>query len=527
MPQIILDDLDTSQVSIFCAQTQRGELSSRMQMSDVVNKNHIRHGHMVNISRQIMLEGMRADFRAIDRHSQVLVEMARKSKRVTCRTAAGTDYTADLSANLRWLKTSGIITPEKWGNLPGGEIFTSPFDSNGIFVVDGVVGDYLCQKYGDIQATPLTIEIKDNRIKSLACANQELLEEFTAYTMTDENSNRVGEFAVGTNTACKDIIGNILQDEKIPGIHIAFGHPYAEHTGQTWLSKTHIDCVGRDFDIWFDDEQVMRRRQIPRLGRRRFASGRQRLASAFERRTSAIEAALLSDVLCRWRWIPTQRARFNDEFHRGKVRRSRSHGERNGDLACGFSYLGDADFSDRGIHNGDYRGRARTDRAGADARSSARMRADAIPPKLVVPNENPHPLFVQVDFAICEGENGQLTPRLIELQGFPSLYSYQLFFYRCLRATFPDIPADWQPFFSGLEERILSRPSPQRDRGRRRSGECHPARDRAGTAKDADRLRRFGERPGRASRLPNEYKKTRASALLRTQRARDPDRADL
>ncbi|MBA3831897.1 MAG: aminopeptidase [Chthoniobacterales bacterium] len=259
MPRIILDDLATSQVSIFCAQTQRGELGSRMQMSDVVNKNHIRHGHMVNISRQIMREGMRADFRAIDELSQRLVERARRTKRVTCWTAAGTDYTADLSSNLRWLKTSGIITPEKWGNLPGGEIFTSPFDSYGIFVVDGVVGDYLCQKYGDIQKTPLTIEVRGNRIQSLGCDNQELLEEFAAYTGTDVNSNRVGEFAIGTNTACTHVIGNILQDEKIPGIHIAFGHPYAEHTGQTWLSKTHIDCVGRDFDIWFDDEQVMRR----------------------------------------------------------------------------------------------------------------------------------------------------------------------------------------------------------------------------------------------------------------------------
>ncbi|MDQ3546564.1 MAG: aminopeptidase [Verrucomicrobiota bacterium] len=259
MPQAVLDDLATSQVSIFCAQAQRGELTSRMQMSDIVNKNHIRHGHMVNISRQIMREGMRADFKAIDALSQRLVERVRRARRVTCRTPAGTDYTADLSSNLRWLKTSGIITPEKWGNLPGGEIFTSPFDSNGTFVVDGVVGDYLCQKYGDIHATPLTIEIKDNRIHSLACENQELLEEFRAYTSTDENSNRVGEFAIGTNTACTSVIGNILQDEKIPGIHIAFGHPYAEHTGQTWLSKTHIDCVGRDFDIWFDGEPVMER----------------------------------------------------------------------------------------------------------------------------------------------------------------------------------------------------------------------------------------------------------------------------
>jgi len=257
MPENILEDLALSQVSIFCAQTQRGELGSRMQMSDVVNKHRIRHGHMVNISRQIMLEGMRADFNAIDRLSQQLVERARHTKVVTCRTPNGTDFRAELSPKLKWLKTSGIITPEKWGNLPGGEIFTSPQNTEGTFVVDGVVGDYLCQKYGDLASTPLTIEVENNRICALRCENAELLEEFRAYTSTDQNSNRVGEFAIGTNTACTHVIGNILQDEKIPGIHIAFGHPYAEHTGADWISKTHIDCVGRDFDIWFDEEKVM------------------------------------------------------------------------------------------------------------------------------------------------------------------------------------------------------------------------------------------------------------------------------
>lgn len=76
----------------------------------------------------------------------------------------------------------------------------------------------------------------------------------------------------------------------------------------------------------------------------------------------------------------------------------------------------------------------------------------AIPPRLAVPNESPHPIFVQVDFAVCQDGDGSFTPRLIELQGFPSLYSYQLFFWRCLRATFPNIPPDWQPFFSGHDE---------------------------------------------------------------------------
>jgi leucyl aminopeptidase (aminopeptidase T) len=257
MPRVILEDLAQSQVSIFCAQSQRGELSSRMQMSDVVNKKRIRHGHMVNISRQIMLEGMRADFEEVDELSQRVVERARRAKLITCQTPAGTDFEAELSPNLKWLKTSGIITPDKWGNLPGGEIFTSPANTKGRFVVDGVVGDYLCEKYGDLHDAPLTIDVKESRIVDLQCEHRELLEEFRAYTSTDENSNRVGEFAVGTNTACTHVIGNILQDEKIPGIHIAFGHPYAEHTGADWISKTHIDCVGRDFDIWFDGEQIM------------------------------------------------------------------------------------------------------------------------------------------------------------------------------------------------------------------------------------------------------------------------------
>jgi aminopeptidase len=258
MPPEILADLARSQVSIYAAITQVGELRTRMQMMDIINPRKIRHGHMVNINKQIMLEGMRADFIEVDRLSQKLIEQCRSAKRVTCKTAAGTDFVAELSPTLNWVKTSGLISPAKWGNLPGGEIFTSPFNSNGRFVVDGVVGDYLCQKYGDIAATPLTIDVKDNRIAGLGCTNQELLREFDAYVHTDENSDRVGEFAIGTNLACTHIIGHILQDEKLPGIHIAFGHPYSEHTGQTWKSTTHIDCVGRNFDIWLDDQQVMR-----------------------------------------------------------------------------------------------------------------------------------------------------------------------------------------------------------------------------------------------------------------------------
>ena len=262
LPQPVLDDLETSNVSIFAVQAQANELRSRMQMTDVVNRRKIRHAHMVNINRQIMLEGMRADFLKVDRISTKVIELVRRASQVRAKTAAGTDLVADLNSNYRWLKTSGIISPDKWGNLPGGEVFTTPGEVNGTFVVDGVVGDYLCAKFGSLRDTPLTIRVKGNRLVDAHSTNRELEEDFWNYTHTDENSDRVGEFAIGTNIGLKDLIGEILQDEKFPGVHIAFGNPYGAHTGAEWYSSTHIDVVGRQFDIWVDGEQIMRRGQF-------------------------------------------------------------------------------------------------------------------------------------------------------------------------------------------------------------------------------------------------------------------------
>jgi leucyl aminopeptidase (aminopeptidase T) len=258
LPQEIASDLETADVSIFAVRAQRNELHSRMQMTEIVNRRKIRHAHMVNINRQIMLEGMRADFGRVDRISQKVIDMVRRASQIRAKTPAGTDLVADLNPSYQWLKTSGIISREKWGNLPGGEIFTTPGDVNGTFVIDGVVGDYLCAKFGDLKANPLRIEVKANRLVSAESPNRELRDDFWAYTHTDENSDRVGEFAIGTNVELKDVIGEILQDEKYPGVHIAFGNPYGEHTGAKWYSSTHIDVVGRNFDIWVDREQIMK-----------------------------------------------------------------------------------------------------------------------------------------------------------------------------------------------------------------------------------------------------------------------------
>ncbi len=75
----------------------------------------------------------------------------------------------------------------------------------------------------------------------------------------------------------------------------------------------------------------------------------------------------------------------------------------------------------------------------------------AIPEHLRVPNEDAHPTFLQLDFGICEGPDGELFPQLIELQGFPSLYFFQHLLATSFRRNF-DIPETYHALFNGLRD---------------------------------------------------------------------------
>jgi aminopeptidase len=257
LPAPIEAALERADVSIYAGQPKQGELAFRRALTAIIDRRQIRHAHMVSISHQIMVEAMRANFNDVDAISCRVLERALKATKIVATAPGGSRLEATFDPTIKWLKTSGIISTSKWGNLPGGEVLTAPARVDGVYVADGVVGDYLCARYGDLKDNPLTVTIENSRIVGLACKRQDLVDDFRAYTSTDENSDRVGEFAMGTNIAIHDVIGNILQDEKLPTLHIAFGHPYTEHTGAKWRSTTHIDIVGRHFDIWFDGDQIM------------------------------------------------------------------------------------------------------------------------------------------------------------------------------------------------------------------------------------------------------------------------------
>lgn len=93
----------------------------------------------------------------------------------------------------------------------------------------------------------------------------------------------------------------------------------------------------------------------------------------------------------------------------------------------------------------------------------------AIPAHVNVPNEDAHTLFLALDFAVCtEKDSNELVPRLIEMQGFPSLFGYQDFLGNKFREHY-QIPQDLdfhfgensEQYWKRLQKAIVSNHNPE------------------------------------------------------------------
>ena len=260
LPDKIAADIKESDVTYYCAQSKPGELKDFRSPLVKLAVAHGRDIHMPNIEERIMRTGMQADYYRIASLTYMVMSIAATSKTARVTSPGGTDIRATFSEKLKWVPDTGLLWYRgMFGNLPAGEVYTCPEKVEGVMVEDGILGDFFNQKYGNLEKTPVTIPIRDSRadVEHITCANEELLKELRTYLRQDEHANRVGEFACGTNTSLKEVMGNLLQDEKFPGVHMAFGYPYPEDTGADWTSDGHLDGIMKRCSVWFDSVQVM------------------------------------------------------------------------------------------------------------------------------------------------------------------------------------------------------------------------------------------------------------------------------
>lgn len=261
-PKEIENALKASEVSLYVAGSPFAEERRifRNPMLSIVKEKGLRHAHMIGITPEIMKGGMCVNYTKVQKVCQIVFNKVKDAKTIKVTSQNGTCLTAIFDRNLRWNKDDGNIKPGEWMNLPGGEVFTCPAHIYGTIVVDGCLGDYFDEKYGSIEETPVIIRILvDNKITQISCKDYpELERDLKSYfDRMGKNSTRVGEFAIGCNIGIKELIGNMLQDEKFPGIHIAFGNPLSEFTNANWDSKAHLDAITQDPTIVVDDEILM------------------------------------------------------------------------------------------------------------------------------------------------------------------------------------------------------------------------------------------------------------------------------
>lgn len=245
-------------VSYYIATCKEGELPKfRMPLLKFLPQDlKCRHGHMPGINNELMLEGMSKDYDKVYDITMKVYKEVKDAREIRVK-ADGTELVARLSSKLRWKPWPGrIIKQGDWSNLPEGEVFTCPANVTGI-ISAYVVGDFFSKKYGVLK-NPLIVEVKDSRIAGVKCRNKKLEREFKKYVSENENGDRVGEFGIGTLVGLKKFTGNLLQDEKFPGIHIAFGRPFPEHTGASWDSLSHVDLIPLNCSIWVDQELIMK-----------------------------------------------------------------------------------------------------------------------------------------------------------------------------------------------------------------------------------------------------------------------------
>lgn len=262
LPNVIKEPVHDATATFWTGKSIKGELETIRK--PFLNAALIggRHAHMVDITKKIMETGMAVDYQEVDRFTKDLHSSIKDINQIRVTNEVGTDFTAKFSG-IKWGISTGINeTPGHWTNLPSGEIFTAPTEMKGKVVVDGVLGEYFGYNYShsDLQETPIKIDIETKErplAVDLSCDDHELLAELEDYLSLHECSSFVGEVGLGTNLFLKELIGNMLQDEKYPGIHVAFGDPITSETYAGWTCPEHLDMVLTNCNVWIDDEKIM------------------------------------------------------------------------------------------------------------------------------------------------------------------------------------------------------------------------------------------------------------------------------
>ncbi|MBP1985762.1 aminopeptidase [Halolamina salifodinae] len=202
------------------------------------------------ITERVMVAGLDADYEAIAGHCEDVLAQVRGADEIRVTSPAGTDITFTVG-DREWHDDTGMVREAgTFSNLPAGEVFVSPENAEGAFVVDGTM-----MPHGLLaEDQELRFEVEDGHVTHISDdAVRADVEEAKAEVGSD--ATNLAELGIGTNVGVDELVGSVLLDEKAAGtVHIAIGDDAA--IGGETEAPIHLDGILRSPTVYADGEQI-------------------------------------------------------------------------------------------------------------------------------------------------------------------------------------------------------------------------------------------------------------------------------
>ncbi|MFB6072028.1 MAG: aminopeptidase [Halobacterium sp.] len=202
------------------------------------------------ITEDVFTTGLDADYEAIREHCEDVLAQVADADEIRVTTEKGTDVTFEPGARA-WCDDTGIVhEPGDFSNLPAGEVFVSPEDANGTYVVDGTMMPH--GRLGDDE--DLRFEVEDGYVTDIS--DDDVREQVAAASdQVGRDAYNLAELGIGTNVAVTELVGSVLLDEKAAGtVHIAIGDDAG--IGGDTDAPLHLDGILREPTVYADGETV-------------------------------------------------------------------------------------------------------------------------------------------------------------------------------------------------------------------------------------------------------------------------------
>ncbi len=239
LPDTVRRAMLAAQASAFVATAPRQEASMREQLLHIVGACKIRHAHMPQISKRAFANGLKVDFREIEKWSRAMERKLETARVLLANSTAGTNLRLSFAPNNRWTPHTGVIVPGQWTALPAGALYAQPESVEGVFVANASLGEFFGTRTGLLLTSPARLFIENGRVARVEAKECPQLERDIAEMLAvAPNSDRVGLVAIGVNAALDAATGDALVDENLPGLHLVIGDPAGRIRSSTFSART-------------------------------------------------------------------------------------------------------------------------------------------------------------------------------------------------------------------------------------------------------------------------------------------------